>query len=344
MTLDDLESLWAALESPGTPDAISGRRAVGLPADRPVYLAMDSRRRRHLLVQVPDDTAPFSQQETRSLEVTIARFQVGSNPESHYVDLICTDSAQHPTFSAIAQDLIRSLRKSPGPLRDSVVSALARWRAFWTVKADGMNREDALGLFGELWFLRRWLGAVNASTVKRWQATDFARHDFQWPLASVEVKTAATQVVGAPVHRIASLEQLADPEQGQLYLFSLQVCDDALASNTLHSLVTSLAADLQADLQALSEFNDRLAARGYSPADQQAPTRSLRILAERLYRVAQDFPRLTRQSFQPTGLPAGIRGMEYEIDLAVCDRWLLATQPHEGIQLPGSTSSSADSA
>lgn len=327
MTLEELESSWGALQPPAVPDAISGRRAIGLPADRPAYVAVDSRRRRHLLVQVPDATEPVSQRETRSLEVTTARFQVGSNPESLYVDLVCTDSAQYATFSAIAQDLIRSLRQTPGPLRDSILSALGRWRAFWTVKATGMSREDALGLFGELWFLRRWLGTVDTATMNRWQATDSARHDFQWSSASVEVKTATTQSASAPVHRIASLEQLADPERGQLFLFSVQVCDDALAANSLHSLVTSLTADLQSDFQTLSEFNDKLAARGYSPADQQAPARQLRILAERLYRVDAGFPRLTRQTFQPTGLPAGIVGMDYLIDLAVAQPWLAATAP-----------------
>lgn len=329
MTLDELDSSWSALQPPAVPDAISGRRAIGLPADRPVYVAVDSRRRRHLLIQVPDATAPVIQRETRSLEVATARFQVGTNPESLYVDLVCTDSAQHATFSAIAQDLIRSIRQTPGPLRDSILSALGRWRAFWTVKATGMSREDALGLFGELWFLRRWLGTVDAATINHWQATDSARHDFQWQPASVEVKTATTQSASAPVHRIASLEQLADPELGKLYLFSLQVCDDALAANTLHSLVASLMTDLQNDVQALSEFNDKLAARGYSPADQQAPARPLRILAERLYRVAPDFPRLTRSTFQTTGLPAGIVGMEYLIDMAACGEWLVATSPSE---------------
>jgi hypothetical protein len=270
-----------------------------------------------------------SERETRSLEVTTARFQVGSNPEALYVDLVCTDSAQHPTFSAIAQDLIRSLRQSPGPLRDSILDALARWRAFWTVKASGMSREDALGLFGELWFLRRWLGTIDATTMKRWQATDSARHDFQWPTASVEVKTATTQSAGAPIHRIASLEQLADPEQGELYLFSLQVCDDALAANTLHNLVSSLTANLQADFQALSDFNDKLARRGYSPADQQAPARPLRILAERLYRVDAAFPRLTRQTFRPAGVPAAVLSVEYTIDLAACGNWLIASGPNE---------------
>ena len=335
MTLEELESLWAVLQPPATPDAISGRRAIGLPSDRPAYLAVDSRRRRHLLVLVPDGTAPISQCETRSLEVTTARFQVGSNPESLYVDLICTDSSQYSTFSAIVQDLIRSIRQSRTPLRDSIISALARWRAFWTVKTGGMSREHALGLFGELWFLRRWLRIVDATTIECWQATDSARHDFQWPSVSVEVKTTATQITTAPIHRIAGLDQLADPEQGQLFLFSLQVCDDALSSNTLHSLVASISAEIMDNFQVLSEFSDKLAARGYSPADQQAPTRPLRILAERLYRIAEGFPKLTRKFFQPTGLPAGIHGIEYAIDLAVCDRWLVATQPEEGMKFLG---------
>lgn len=329
MTLEELESSWTALQPPNARDGISGRRAIGLPPDRPVYLAVDSRTRRHLLVQVPDGTSPVTERETRSLEVVTARFQVGANPEAVYVDLICTDSAQHLTFSAIAQDLIRSIRQSPEPLRDSIVSALARWRAFWTVKAGAMSREDALGLFGELWFLRRWLGTVSAAAVGCWQATDSARHDFQSSSTSVEVKAAATQSAAPPVHRIASLEQLADPEQGKLYLFSLQVSEDALAANTVHSLVTSLTADLQTDFQALAEFNDKLAARGYSPADQQAPARRLRILAERLYCVDSQFPRLTRSYFQPAELPAGIAGVEYLLDLAACENWLVASQPDQ---------------
>lgn len=335
MTLEELESSWAVLQPPGAPDGISGRRATGLPGDRPVYLAVDSRRRRHLLIQVPDGTLPVSQRDTRSLEITTARFQVGSNPESLYVDLICTDSAQHATFTAIAQDLIRSLRQSSEPLRDSIVNALARWRAFWTVRADGMSHNDALGLFGELWFMRRWLGPVNAITVDCWQATGAARHDFQWPAASVEVKTAATHVAGAPVHRITSLDQLADPEQGKLFLFSLQVCEDALAGNTLHGLVSLLTDELHAEFQALSKFNEKLAARGYSPADQQAPSRPLRVLAERLYRVDVGFPRLTRQSFRLNGPPAGIRNVEYEIDIAACDGYLVTTQPNEAVAFLG---------
>jgi hypothetical protein len=327
VTLDELESSWSTIAPPALPGGISGKRALGLPPERPVYLAVDSQRRRHLLVQIPDGTVPIMQRETRSLDVATSRFQVGTNPESLYVDLLCTDSAQHHTFSAIAQDIIRTVRQTPAPPRDSILNALARWRAFWMVKSGGMTHEAALGLFGELWFLRRWLAPVNAITIARWQATDAARHDFQWHSASVEVKTTAVQTAGPPTHRIASIEQLADPEEGDLYLFSLQICEDALSANTLHSLVGAITADLQADFHALSNFNDKLAARDYSPADQQNPARPFRILAERLYRVDATFPRLTRACFQPAGIPTGIAGIEYLIDLAACQSSLVATVP-----------------
>lgn len=333
MTLDELESSWSSVPPPTLSGGIGGKRAVGLPHDKPVYLAVDGHGHRHLLIQVPDTTAPIIQRETRSMEVATARFQVGPNPEALYVDLACTDSAQHPTFSAVAQDLLRSLKTSPEPIRDCILNALARWRAFWSAKTFGLSREDALGLFGELWFMRRWLGTVNAQIVERWQVTESARHDFQWPSASVEVKATATRSSSEPVHHIGSLDQLSAPEQGQLYLFSLHTCDDALASNTLHSLVKGLVTDLQSDFQAITLLNEKLAARGYSPADKQAACRTLRVLAERLYRVGDGFPRLVRSTFQPQGIPTGVIDVGYAIDMAACGQWLIAASPTDAAAL-----------
>ena len=288
---------------------------------------MDGLGHRHLLIQVPDTTVPVSQRETKSLEVVTIRFQVGSNPEALYVDLACTDQNQHPTFSAFAQDLIRSLRTSSASLRDSILNTLARWRAFWSTMAVGLTREDVLGLFGELWFMRRWLGQVGAHVIDRWQVTEGARHDFQWPTASVEVKTTAVRTAGDPIHQISGLDQLADPEQGQLFLFSLQVCDDALATNTLHTLVEGLAGDLQDDFAALTALNEKLALRGYTLTDKQAANCTFRVIAERLYRVDEGFPRLVRSTFQPNGLPAGVVDVGYAIDLSACQPWLIATSP-----------------
>lgn len=327
MTLEELETSWATLELPKSPDGISGRRAMAMPRGQPVYLAVDGRGRRHLLILIPDDTAPLSKRETRGLEVTTARYQVESNPEALYVDLVCVDQTQNPTFGAVAQDMLRILARPHGLTRDTIISALARWSAFWSTGTDGMSREKALGLFGELWFMQGWLSPVNAGIVGRWQATQDARHDYQWPAVSVEVKTTESRPHEEPRHLVSSLDQMDDPEQGQLLLFSLQVCEDALAANSLHSLVEGLAAELRGDLQALANLDRKLTIRGYSPADRTNPAKRFRILAERLYRVGEGFPRITRRTFQPSGLPSGVVNVGYTIDLAACRQWLVATTP-----------------
>lgn len=329
MTLEELEVSWNSVEIPSSPNSISGTRASGMSPNQPVYLAIDDRHRRHLLIQVPDDTPDIRTKGTRGLEVRTEKFSVGSNPEALYVDLICVDHVQNPTFCAVTQDILRTLGTSIESPRDSVISALARWRAFWSVQTEGMSHEGALGLFGELWFMRRWLAPVSLQVVERWQVTESARHDFQWPAASVEVKTAAARSEQEPIHPISNLEQLADPEQGELYLFSLHVTDDALAVNTVHSLVEGLVDELQNDVSTLTNLNEKLVLRGYNPADRQAPARTLRILAERLYRVEDGFPRLTRASFEPNGIPAGIANIKYDLDLATCSQWLIAKTPSD---------------
>jgi hypothetical protein len=252
--------------------------------------------------------------------------QVGTNPEALYIDLACLDAAQNPTFCAVAEDLLIVLGHSSTAAREAVIRTLVRWRAFWSSRTAGLSREEALGLFGELWFLRRWMGPVTVREASRWLATPHARHDFQWPEASVEVKTAATTAVGGPVHRISGLDQLDDPVSGQLYLFSLQVTDDALAGNTLAGLVRSLADDLRDSEETLLLVNDKLAGYGYNPAEAEAYERRLRVISERLYIVGQGFPRLTRRTFG-SGLPEGIGDITYTLAISACARWLVAGAP-----------------
>ncbi len=327
MTSEEIEAAWSSLVPPRTIGEISGKRATGQPSARPAYLAIDGQRYRHLLVQLPDDTPPVTQRSTRSLQVTTSRFQVGSNQEALYVDLLCSDPSQYPTFLAVTQDILQRLQENGGTVRDTIINSLARWRTFWTSRPLPLDREEALGLFGELWFMRHWLGPVDAKILAGWQATEQARHDFQWHSISIEVKTSATRRNGNPIHRISSLAQLEDPLEGQLLLFSLHVAEDSLSSNTLHSIVEQISVCLKNDFSAASSFSGKLATRGYSADDTQEASRPYRILEEALYQVSQGFPRLTADTFKPSGPPVGVVDISYAIDLAGCEKWLLGKTP-----------------
>lgn len=327
MNLEEMETSWGTLQPPESPEGVSGRRATGMPRGQPVYLAIDAQERRHLLIQVPDNTAPISQQQTRGLEVSASRYRMGSDPEALYVDLVCVDQAQNPTFCAVAEDLLRVMARPHGRARDVIISALSRWRTFWSTGSEGMSRERALKLFGELWFMRRWLAPVSAEVLGSWQAADDARYDYQWPAVSVEVKAAESKGHEEAQHLVSSLEQMDDPEEGRLFLFSLQLHEDTLAADSLHGLVDGLAAEIKDDPRALADLDRKLSLQGYSAGDRTSPARRLRVVAERLYRVEDGFPRITRRMLQAGGLPAGVTKLGYTLDMGVCQPWLVAAAP-----------------
>jgi hypothetical protein len=317
----ELDKAWQSLT---TPDSTQQLEAAPISGDD-AWVAIDYEGRRHLLLRVPDGTeAPPTL--TRGLRVTVARHQVRGAEPADYLDLVCLSDGMAVTFTAVAADIGAEAGPESPELRvAAVVAALGRWQWFWGLESDQLSERDALGLFAELWFLQRWEGGGGA-VVAAWTASSGSRHDFQWPKRSVEVKATGRRADGAVLHRVQHLDQLADPEQGLLYLFSLRVVRDELAHNTLPDIVDRVIETLKGDALAKEDFAKKLGQRGYSPAFRQAHETPYRILGEQMYRVAPGFPRLTLESF-PDGVPEGIGTVSYVLDMAACDDWLVATSP-----------------
>lgn len=320
----EFDTLWTELATTRQAATMSARRAPNLPRQRSVYLVIDERGQRHALIRVPATTAPLKRSETQGLSISMGRMSVGSNPEWTFIDLGCVSSSQHATFSYFLEDLIGTLRTTQEPTRDVVSRTLARWRAFWQGMPVGLTREQAVGLFGELWFMLNWIRVSTFQDIEQWTGPMGSRHDFQCSRASVEVKTAVSRDVEGPVHQINGLEQLADPVEGQLYLFSLQVTDDVLSPISLNTLVSSISDALHGSPDAHDAFHRRLICLGYNLAERDAYDRPLRVLAERLFQVSDDFPRLTHDTF-PTGPPNGVTDIRYKINMSACARWIVST-------------------
>lgn len=212
-------------------------------------------------------------------------------------------------------------------LAGSIVElVLAKWRRFWgELPRQMLSREEQLGLFAELWFLSTWLAThIGVSrAVFPWRGPFGARHDFEWIGRSIEVK--ATTSVRGRIHRINGLDQLAPPENGDLMLFSLRLREEAGASNTLPGLVAACRSLMELEPDTLDRFEAALAQANYSPAyeDEYAKLK-LRVIDECLFRVEQDFPRITVASFRE-GVPSGVERVEYEVNLGGCEHLLIAT-------------------
>ncbi|WP_109510438.1 PD-(D/E)XK motif protein [Nocardioides speluncae] len=320
MTPDEFVEIWESLATPTTNQELEAREVV---PDSGVWIARDNAEHQHLLVLV-DGRSDLGLDETHGLSAAIIRHRIAGRTDAAYVDLLCLDPGTVQTFATVAADIATVVIDEPIELRTaSVTAAVREWRWFWGVDPDRMSVAGAVGLFGELWFLNRWAGH-SAASVQAWEGSNGSRHDFQWPTSSVEVKTTA--LGGAITHTIEHLEQLDDPVTGHLYLYSLRIARDSLAANSLSSLATSAINAFRDDPVTRADLKAKLARRGYTPAGRNESEVTYRVVDEGLYRVTDDFPRLTQATF-PDGLPHGVAGLTYQLDMNACGAWRTGSTP-----------------
>jgi len=324
--------LWGRLEqSPVTRDQMSARPA-GVGLSRTLLCAIDSQNQRHLLIALQEQDAELRDVASRGLSVQTRDLMVRGQDALRYMDIICQDAAGHPILDLIGHELADALRPADCRPADAVRRVLAKWRRFWSLMPRSLlSRSDQLGLFGELWFLRVWLlphvGPEQA--MSRWRGPSGARHDFEWRGRSAEVK--ATTSARGNIHRINGLEQLLPPEGGALYLFSIRVREEAGASNSLPGLVRAISNELEGVPEAADCFETALRQAGYSPVHAEEYEKyHLRVVDEGLYAVREDFPRIVPASFTG-GTPAGIEGVEYEINLVSVEHLRLARTPDQAV-------------
>lgn len=324
MTPEQLLDAWTHLACPDAEQHLAARE---LAPDVGLWVAVDSDGHRHLLVEVAEGTlAPRT--ETHGLHVSVGRHRVADRAPAVFVDLECQEEGVFQTFAAVAAEVAKHVITVPDveSRADLVAEAMNRWRWFWDIDPDKLTSSDALGLFAELWFLIQWVG-VRPDTVQAWQSTEGARHDFQWPDLSVEVKATSRRRSGHTIHHIQHLDQLADPESGELLLFSMRVAHDALARNTLATLISTVLDQLHDPVERDS-FLRKLGRRGYTPAASAHSDVAYRVQEEDLYSIVEHFPRLTARSFV-SGPPPAIGDISYTLDMSACQQWKIASSPSD---------------
>lgn len=293
--------------------------------DGGALIAIDHDGRRHLLVSVADEGQFITDRRSRGLVLVGRSLEVEEEPERLFLDLCCTEASGNDAFDVLISSITEQLAGGVPPAT-ALRTVLERWRRFWgQAPPEGLTTEEVRGLFGELWFLLAWLLPSGVDQLRKWVGPTGARHDFSDQDFSVEAKT--TTSVRGHVHWISALDQLDPPESGELLVFSLRVRDEASALNSLPELVQAISQHLADHPEMLGLFEDRLAAARYSPLhEDRYREMRFRIVSERLYRVGAGFPRLSADMISG-GLPQGVEGVKYEINLETCTDLILATDP-----------------
>ena len=320
---------WNLVEAqPPTGERLTVRAA--LPSRRDdVLIAVDAARRRYVLVTVPPgEPNELAERPSKGIAVQTVEMNVVGGRVEVFVEIACLEPQGHAALDTIAIELVDALEAGASIGRVRLVqNVLAKWRRFWSGVSQGvLSKEQQLGLFGEVWFLCRWLCPIVgiAKAVQMWRGPTGTRNDFEVQGLGIEVKTTGRVDTA---HIIHGLDQLLEPAGGSLLLFSLSVRDEASGIETLPRIVQEMRVRLAGEDTALSHFDTALYAAGYD--DRLASDYAklvLRIREEGLYRVTDGFPRLVPGSLSG-GLPPGVSAVTYELRLDAAAPWLLARTP-----------------
>jgi len=326
----DTNLRWDLLESsPPSGERLTVRLAVPSRCED-VFIAVDAARRRYVLVRIPDgESGSIAERASRGIAVQTVEIKVdGTAKTVVFVEIACLEQTGYAAVDIVTLELVDALAAGASIGRVRLVqSVLSKWRRFWSGVAQNLlPREKQLGLFGELWFLARWLlpaiGSDNA--VAMWRGPVGSRNDFERHAWSVEVKTTG-KLDGT--HQIHGLEQLLEPPGVELLLFSLMVRDEASGVESLPKVVSEIRGHLASDHVVLSKFEGMLAAAGYDDAFAvEYDKLKLRIRGQGLYRVKADFPRLVPASV-PAGMPPGVTEVSYSLRLDAAGAWLVGESP-----------------
>ena len=327
---------WDLLEAePPSRERLSVRAALG-SRHPDLLIGIDTALRRYVLVRIPlGEEDALTERVSRGIGVqTVKMVPQDTGIEESFVEIACLDPQGHRALDMVVGELVEAVERAAGLTRVKLVQGvLAKWRRFWSgVPSGALSVEQQVGLFGEIYFLSRWLceALEPAKAVGTWRGPAGARNDFEMPGLGIEAK--ATRRSDA-AHTIHGLDQLLEPVGGALLLFGLSVRDEASATESLPGLVQEMRNRLIGDFDALNTFETLIYAAGYDDRlEAEYAKLLLRIRTEALYRVADDFPRLVPASIVG-GTPVGIGALNYELRLDAAAPWRVASSSHTAIKL-----------
>ena len=312
-----IETLWTELEADITaPSGLLYRRYASsvVPDVFAGIRRTTNAMQRLLAVSLP---APAVTESINLYGLTLSVETDTARPGRQMVLLTLTDTTQTDLFGVVCEDLIAQIADETG--NQAVLNALLGRLEQWTILFEnlspgGLSVEKRQGLFGELWFLNRWLdaGADPAHCLTAWTGPGGSIHDFQLPDRAVELKT--TSAVNPQTIQISNERQLDDSDLAHLWLWLLTLDVRPTGGQSLNELIDTLLDKLSASPTRQNQFRLKVYQAGYQPIHKHlydTPTYTLR--REQVFQVSEGFPRLRLDN-----LPTGVSSVRYAVALVAC--------------------------
>ena len=233
------------------------------------------------------------------------------------LNLVLVDKQYQDVYDTLACDILTSIidESNIKVLLKSYSNRLIKWQSvFEKFDKQGLTSEEQRGLFGELYFLRKYLQANtnHLEIVNTWIGTEKQVRDFQSGTWAVEVKT--THGNNHQKVHISSERQLDTTNLEDLFLYHISLEQMQNSGETLNDIVDSVMGVLGADTSALNKFKNKVYEVGYFESHRNLyDAVGYFIRQDVFHKVENDFPRI-----QENEIRVGVGDVKYSIILSQC--------------------------
>lgn len=244
------------------------------------------------------------------------------NSEFILLNLVLVDFNIKDVFNSLIMDLIGNVinENDINTILNKYSNRLIKWQnLFDKANLEGLSNEEQRGLFGELYFLRKFLSDTEniTSKIKSWTGPSKEIIDFQFGSWGLEVKTTSGNN-HQKIH-ISNERQLDTRNITNLYLNHLSLELREGAGETLPEIVGSITEILKSDMPALNHFRNLLFEAGYFEHHRELYlSKGYLIRNNTYYKVEGDFPRI-----EENNVPDGVGDVKYSIIVTGCNEYIV---------------------
>jgi hypothetical protein len=241
--------------------------------------------------------------------------------EFFYLSILLLNPDHQEVFSVFCEDLVMEINNLTNEKKivQQLLNQLEKWISlFDKASFSGLSPEEQRGLYGELFFMRRWINASGnlLRCVKSWTGPEKQIRDFQLNDWGLEVKT--THGKNHQKVHISSERQLDTTNLKNLFLFHLSLEEQQRNGETLNQIVNYITETLQGDISALRDFRTKLILAGYyHHHTAKYDDLGYQIRNQSYYQIRDTFPRIEESEVR-----RGVGDVKYSIILSECTNYI----------------------
>ena len=246
-------------------------------------------------------------------------------PDKNILLLKLLNNQHRNIFSVLCEDLITSISlvTSETQLVKELLNRFEKWKSLFNkASAPGLLPEEQRGLFGELFFIRKFLknNSDFINIINSWVGAEKQIRDFQSGTWSVEAKTTFGNN-HQKVH-ISSERQLDTSNLENLFLYHLSLEARQQSGETLNQVIDSVCEILCSDFTSFNRFKNKLLEAGYFDHHRHLyENTGYFIRQEKIYKVENEFPRIEEKDIRN-----GIGDVKYSIVISQCTDYIITEQ------------------